>query len=133
MAQLVSGKSELGSGEGLFASQMDFSRAHVKRHSKSIKAQEVRFHYIFGRDIYMNRVGALCSRALIGRLEYCTMSNEGWVEWETLHWKPLIHYVPSISLLANRWLVFVFMEESNASLILDKLWSVLDGSLVLKK
>ena len=61
------------------------------------------------------------------------MSKEGWVNWATSHWKPLIHYVPSISLLANRWLVFVFIEESDASLILEKLWPVLDGFLVLKK
>ena len=61
------------------------------------------------------------------------MSKEGWVDWATLHWKPLIHYVRSISLLANKSLVFVFLEESDASLILDKLWSVIEGSVVLKK
>ena len=81
----------------------------------------------------MEKVETLCRRALIGRLEYCTMSKEGWVDWATSHWKPLIHYVPSISLLANRWLVFVFIEESDASLILENLWPVLDGSLVLKR
>ena len=61
------------------------------------------------------------------------MSKDGWVDWATLHWKPLIHYVPSISLLANNWLVFVFLEESDASLILENLWPVLEGSVVLKK
>ena len=81
----------------------------------------------------MDMVETLCCRALIGRLEYFSMSKEGWVDWETLHWKPLIHYVPSISLLANKWLVFVFLEESDALLILDKLWLVLDGFVVLKK
>ena len=81
----------------------------------------------------MDKVETLCRRALIGRLEYCTMLKEGWVEWKTLSWKPLIHYVPSISLPANRWLVFVFLEESDVSLILDKLWLVLEGSIVLKK
>ena len=80
----------------------------------------------------MEKVETLCRRALIGRLEYCTMTKEGWVEWETSHWKPLIHYVPSISLLENRWLVFVFIEESYAFLILVKLWPIFYGSLVLK-
>ena len=35
--------------------------------------------------------------------------------------------------MANNWLVFVFLEESDASLILEKLWPVLEGSVVLKK
>ena len=41
--------------------------------------------------------------------------------------------MPSISLLANRWLVFVFIEASDASLILQNLWPVMDGSLVLNR
>ena len=41
--------------------------------------------------------------------------------------------MPSISLLTNRWLVFVFIEASDASLILQNLWPVMDGSLVLNR
>ena len=103
------------------------------RKAKSLKASEHKPQFVLGHDVYMDKVETLCYRALIGRLEYCSMSKEGCIDWVTLHWKPLIHYVPSISLPANRWLVFVFIEESDASLILDKLWPVLDGSLVLKK
>ena len=39
----------------------------------------------------------------------------------------------SISLLSNRWLVFVFIEASDASLILENLWPVKDSSLVLNR
>ena len=104
-----------------------------RRKAKALKASEHKPRFVLGHDVYMDKVETLCRRVLISRLEYCSMSKEGWVDWATLHWTPLIHYAPSISLLENRWLVFVFIEESDASLILDKLWPILDGSLVLKK
>ena len=43
-------------------------RYRRKRNAKCIKAQEGRYRYVLGHDIYMERVSALCSRALIGRL-----------------------------------------------------------------
>ena len=62
---------------------------------------------------------------------YCSLSKEEWVDSATIHWKPIIHYVPTISLLANRWLVFVFIKENDAIRILDSLWNIQKGSLVL--
>ena len=81
----------------------------------------------------LDRVSELCQRALIGRLEYCSLNKEEWVSWATQHWKPILTYVPTISLLANRWLVFVFLDDSDASRILDSLWTIGDGSLVLSQ
>ena len=108
--------------------------ATSSRHkAKALKALNLKPRYVLGHDVFMDKVETLCSRALIGRLEYYSMSREGWVEWATSHWKPLIHYVPTISLLANRWLVFVFIEAYDASLILHNLWPVMDGSLVLNR
>ena len=72
-----------------------------RRKAKALKAIELKPHFVLGHDVFMEKVETLCRRALIGRLEYCTMSKEGWVDWATSHWKPLIHYVPSISLLAG--------------------------------
>ena len=43
------------------------------------------------------------------------MNKEEWVTWDTHHWKPILTYVPTISIMANRWLVFVFLEDSDAS------------------
>ena len=77
--------------------------------------------YVLGRDIYLNRVGALCSRALVGRLEYFHMGKKDWIDWATQHWKPILTYVPTISLLAKGWLVFVFLEDEHASVILNSL------------
>ena len=59
----------------------------------------------------MNKVEALCCRALIGHLEYCNMNKDEWIEWASLHWKSLIDYIPTISLLPNKWLFFVFLEK----------------------
>ena len=104
-----------------------------QRKEKALKASSLKPRFALGHDIFLDRVENLRRRALIGRLEYISMSKDGWVDWETIHWKPIIHYVPSINLLANNWLVFVFLEESDASLILENLWPVLEGSVILKK
>ena len=79
----------------------------------------------------MERVSSLCSRALIRRLEYCRMSKATWVEWASEHRKPLFDYIPTISLLSNGWIVFVFLEEEHYSRILDGIWRIGKGSLVL--
>ena len=65
---------------------------------------------MLGHNILIGKVENLCRRALIGRLEYDSMSKEEWVLWATAHWKPIINYVPTIILLANNGLVFVFIE-----------------------
>ena len=51
----------------------------------------------------------------------------------TVHWKPIVTYLSTISLLAKGWLVFVFLEDAHASLILDSLWRIGKVSLVLNR
>ena len=40
-------------------------------------------------------------------------------------------YIPTISVLSNRWIVFVSLDMAHASLILDKMWRIAYGSFVL--
>ena len=47
------------------------------------------------------------------------------------HWKPLFDYIPTISLLSNGWIVFVFLEEEHCSRILEGIWRIGGSSLVL--
>lgn len=106
------------------------------RRRRSIKAQKIlegKLRFVVGRDIYLDRVEALCSRALIGRLEYATMGKQDWYEWALAHWKPFLTYVPAISLLVRGWIVFVFLEAEHATTILNRLWCVGKGSLVLDR
>ena len=93
--------------------------AHARRHGKTIKAPEGKMRYVLCYDIYMDRVGALCSRYLVGRLEYCSMGKKECVEWETVHWNPILTYVPTIILLANKWLVFIVLCDSDPELALE--------------
>ena len=98
--------------------QLRFRR---KRKSKCVKAQEARYRYVLGHDVFMDRVTSLCSRALVGRLEYCKMNKASWVSWASENWKPLLTYLPTISLLSNGWIVFVFLEADHATLILNNI------------
>ena len=79
---------------------------------------------MLGRDIFMERVEALCSRALIGRLEYTQMGKNEWHIWASENWKPLFSYTPLISLLARGWIVFVFLEEAHALSVLNSFWCI---------
>ena len=45
----------------------------------------------------------------------------------------IINYVPTISLLANNWVVIEFIDAVDASCILGNLWTVSKGSLVLSR
>ena len=102
-----------------------------KRKSKCIKASTERYRFVLGHDIYIDRVSTLCSRALIGRLEYCKMDKNEWVSWANEHWKPLFNYIPTISLLSRGWIVFVFLDPAHCSKVLDQMWRVGKGSIVL--
>ena len=104
---------------------------HSRRKVKAVKALDSKCRYVLDRDVLMNKVESLCCRALIGCLECCLMNKEEWLVWTKLHWKPLLDYVPTISLLANKWLIFVFLEDKDATLILNTLWTIKKGSLVL--
>ena len=64
-------------------------------------------------------------------MEYYHMGKKEWVEWETTHWKPLLTYIATISFLSNGWIVFVFLEAEHATVILDLIWRIGNGSLVL--
>ena len=106
-------------------------RHRRKRKSKCIKASAERYRYVLGHDIFLDRVSTLCSRALVGRLEYCKMDKQAWVSWATDNWKPLFNYVPTISLLSRGWIVIVFLDPEHCTRVLDCMWRVGNGSLVL--
>ena len=71
-----------------------------RRTAKALKVWEGKLHFVLGRDIFMDRVEALCTRALIGILEYTRMGKNDWQIWAAENWKPLFLYTRSISLLA---------------------------------
>ena len=107
------------------------ARFRCQRKAKAHKILEGKLRYVVGRDIYMDRVEALCSRAFISGLEYVSMDKKDWFAWATEHWKPFLSYVPAISLLVWDWIVLVFLEAAHATSVLNRLWRVGKGSLVL--
>ena len=108
----------------------DSSHHRRRRKAKGIKALAGKFRYVLRHDIFIDRVEYLCRRALVGRLEYCHMGKKEWMEWESEHLKSVLTYIPTISLLSNGYIFFVFLEVEHASVILDMLlenWKRLPG------
>ena len=52
------------------------TRSRRRRKAKAHKILEGKLRFVVGHDVYMDRVEALCSCALIGRLEYCSMDKK---------------------------------------------------------
>ena len=77
------------------------ARFHRRRKAKAHKILDGKLRFVVGRDIYLDRVEALCARALVGRLEYASMDKKDWFSWATENWKPFLSYVPAISLLVR--------------------------------
>ena len=105
--------------------------SHRRRTAEAHKVREGKLRFVLGRDIFMDMIEALCSRALIGRLEYTQMGKNDWKAWAAENWKPLFSYTPSINLLARGWIVIVFLEEAHAFSVLNSFWHIWEGSLVL--
>ena len=87
--------------EGSPVPPVDFVAARFRRRRKE-KAHKVldgKLRFVVGHDIFLDKVEALCARALIGRLEYASMDKNDWFCWATKNWKPFLSYVPAISLL----------------------------------
>ena len=53
------------------------------------------------------------------------------MDWANDYWKPLFNYIPTISLLSNGWIVFVFLEPEHCTQALEGIWRIGKGSLVL--
>ena len=80
MAHLGSRVTVSGVRDGNSPCREGLSRPRHIRKEKSIKAQEGCLRYVLGHDIFMEQVDALCARALIDRLEYCSMGKKDWID-----------------------------------------------------
>ena len=68
--------SEIHEGSSIPLSDSCAARFRRRRKAKAHKTLEGKLWYVVGRDVYMDRVEALCSCALIGKLEYCSMDKK---------------------------------------------------------
>jgi hypothetical protein len=72
-----------------------------------------------GKDITLERVSSLASKALVGKFFYIKMRKAQISQWIQDFWKPLVGYCLRYSLLSNHWLVFHFLVEEDLLKILD--------------
>ena len=79
-----------GQNEGAIPSLLGVphsAQAHSCRRqsAKAHKVLEGKLRFVMGHDVYMDRVEALCSQALIGRLEYVQMGKKEWISCAMEH------------------------------------------------
>jgi hypothetical protein len=74
---------------------------------------------------------ALCS--LVGRISYRHLCNTNLETWMDKTWRPILGYVPSLSHLGQGWLYFLFNSPEDSTTILERLWTLDNNSLMLKR
>ena len=79
----------------------------------------------------MEKFLSLSVRSPVGSLEYFHMDKEGWIVWIAKMWKPLLDYTPTVSQLSNGWYAFLFLEEAYESRIINGIWFIDKGYLML--
>jgi hypothetical protein len=121
----------LSNGVGHNHSISDSTR--LNRRKKCWKTRVDKPSCILGRDIALDRVLGLAEKALVGKFFYARMSMRQLTEWMLSYWKPILGYCPRFSLLANHWLVFHFLSESDLLCILGSPWIFGKGVLMLKR
>ena len=103
------------------------------RRDKAYKSQVSWRWFVVGNEIVMDNVQSLYCWALLRTLEYCRLKKDGWLDWISKNWNPLLNYTPTIGRLSNRWFVFLFLEDSCTMCNLECLYLIGKGSLVLSQ
>jgi hypothetical protein len=88
---------------------------------------------VLGDDLGLEEAVSLALKALVGRLSYRSRCSSSITDWVRMYWYPLLGYEPQVLYLPRGWFGFKFNSVEDTSLILEKLWSFDEGSLMLKR
>jgi len=109
------------------------SATQSKRRNKTLNARQSRPSYILGKDVALNRMLSLSTKALVGIFFYVKMSKDRLKAWISKEWKQFLGYCPRFCMLSNFWIVFHFLSEEDLWKVEKKVWLIDIGVLMLKK
>ena len=89
------------------------AHAQNRRILHSHKVKSGRYLCVLGKYVTINMVTSLSSRALMVRFGFIRITRLEILECITKTWKPLIDYVPRVTMLVNSWVVFHFLFEDS--------------------
>lgn len=88
-------------------------KAKTRRQLKAFKVKENKAQMVLGLELTLDKVVGMHKRTLIGRLEYCKLSEPEMKKWMHLNWELVIGYTPRFSVLMKGW----FSEEDASQVI----------------
>jgi hypothetical protein len=86
-----------------------------------------------GRDIGLMEAEKYTCRGLVGRFGYKSMVAKEIHRWVSDCWGPVLGYSPDAYILCKGWYCFMFKSLEDADQILNSVWIVKSGSLMLKR
>jgi len=87
---------------------------------------------VLGSDIGLEESVSLSLCDLVERISYKRLCHSDLTEWVHTTWRPIMGYAPEITRLTQDWLCFKFKTLEDTTTILEWLWTLDGGSLMLK-
>jgi hypothetical protein len=81
----------------------------------------------------MDVVSILSLRGLVGKFSYWAMGEKDIHAWVEANLGVLLGYVPETFILLKGWFCFIFRNSEDVERVLQKVWLVNDGSLMLSR
>jgi hypothetical protein len=107
-------------------------RRKDQRVFKPWKVNKVKRRFILGSNIGLEDACMMALCTLVGRFSYCKFVQVPIESWVESTWKPLLGYSPEVFYVARGWLGFKCRNPEDASLLLESLWVVEGGNIILK-
>jgi hypothetical protein len=99
---------------------------------KPWKEKKAKLKLTLGRDLGMKEAGHYSLRGLVGKFGYKAMEAKEIHNWVSECWGPVLSYIPEAYIFSKGWFCFLFQSPEDAEQILNKVWIVKNGSLMLK-
>jgi hypothetical protein len=100
---------------------------------KAWKTRSSHRKMVLGDDVGLGEILVMSLCALVGQFNYWALPKTNIGRWMEKHWEPLLGYISILSVLLHGWFCFLFRNEIDAKLILEGLWLVGEGILMLKR
>jgi len=88
---------------------------------------------VLGADVGLQETCRLAMCGSVGRLSYAYLSDCSVPAWIQKTWEPILVYLSEIHYLTKGWIGFICRTPEDATLLLDRFWSLWGSTLMLKR
>jgi hypothetical protein len=103
-----------------------------RKQNKCIGSSKENPNFILGDDLTLSGVAEMADKTIVGKAYGHQFSEKTLKAWAVTNWGASYNPPPKISRMSRGWFMLIFSEQSQATTVLQKSWSI-DSSLILMK